>query len=312
MRHLDKKHRNLSHVRMCGLLSLNRSSTYYKKKPVSDETINLLNEVRETWEQYPFYGYRKIHAELVRMGMKINKKKVQRLMRIAGIKAIYPQPKTSQKNKDHRVYPYLLKDYKPTRPNQVWGTDITYIKLPQGYVYLITIIDLYSRYILSWRLSNSLSVFFCAEALNEALESYGPPCIVNTDQGCQFTSDEWIYTLVNWGIQPSMTGVGRCLDNIYAERFWRTLKYENAYIYGYEDMRDAHQKIGRFIKFYNQERPHQSLGYKVPEEVYKGIQRNMKRSDGYEKSSLDLEIERFPYPQAFCLKPKREFQISLK
>lgn len=157
-----------------------------------------------------------------------------------------------------------------------------------------------------------MSLFFCLEALNEALERYGPPYIVNTDPGCQFTSDEWIYTLVNWGIRPSMTGVGRCLDNIYAERFWRTLKYENTYIYGYGDMRGAHQKIGRFIEFYNQERPHQSLGYKVPEEVYRGIQGNMKRSDGYEKRSLDLEIERFPYPQAFYLKQKKGLQISLK
>ena len=267
MAYLDKSHPRLSHIRQCGLLSVNRSSTYYESKATPQADVDLLNEIRELWEACPFYGGRRIQATLVRKGRKVNLKKVRRLMKLGGIQALYPKPKTSLKGSENRRYPYLLKGLMLEKANQVWATDITYIKLPQGYAYLIALIDVYSRYILSWRLSNSLSTFFCLEALNEALSVYDGPDIFNTDQGSQFTSDEWIYTLVNWGVKPSMTGVGRCLDNVYSERFWRTLKYENAYIYGYESMVDARLKIGNFIKFYNQERPHQSLGYKTPEEV---------------------------------------------
>ncbi len=310
MAFLDKNHPQISHVRQCGILSVSRSSTYYKPKVQMPVTVDFLNEIRETWEAHPFYGYRRIHADLCRKGLKINRKRVQRLMQLAGLQAIYPKPKTSLKNRKNKTYPYLLKNRAPTAPNQVWATDITYIKLPQGHVYLIALIDLYSRYILSWRLSNSLSAFFCLEALNEALEAHETPDIFNTDQGVQFTSDEWIYTLKNWGIQPSMTGVGRCLDNVYVERFWRALKYENTYIYGYENMPDARQKIGDFIKFYNQQRPHQSLGYKVPEEVYRGPCLEG-WPDGYVDNSLDLKVELSTYPQALCLSKNKGSRVSL-
>lgn len=311
MAYLDKNHPQLSHTRQCGLLSVNRSSTYYKPKPSPQSDLDLLNEIREIWEKRPFYGYRRIQAQLERQGVNVNRKRVQRLMNVAGIKAIYPGPKTSKKGLEHRAYPYRLKDMDLERPNQVWATDITYIKLPQGFVYLVAIIDVYSRYIISWRLSNSLSLPFCLEALEEALtHSQVVPEILNTDQGAQFTSDEWIYTLVNWGVQPSMTGVGRCLDNIHCERFWRALKYEDAYIYAYANMMEARLRIGKFIDFYNHERPHQSLGYKTPGEVHRPSFPD-RRPDGYVDNSLDLEIELSTYPQALCLNKKLRSQISL-
>lgn len=269
MAHLDKAYPGLSIKRQCETLSLNRSSLYYKSKELSDADEILLNQIRDIWENYPFYGYRRIHFTLIQQGLCVNRKRVQRLMKEAGIQAIYPRPNTSANIKEHRRYPYLLRDIDITRPNQVWSTDITYIKLPCGFVYLVAILDVFSRRILSWRLSNSLSTIFCLEALNEAPDTYGAPEVFNSDQGAQFTGDEWIYTLVNWAIKPSMTGVGRCLDNIHQERFWRTLKYENTYIYGYDDMVDARLKIGNFIEFYNHERPHQSLYYQTPDEVYR-------------------------------------------
>lgn len=269
MARLDKTYPGLSIKRQCAALSLNRSSLYYKEKKPCDKDETLLNQIRDIWEKWPFYGYRRIHISLVKQGVIVNRKRIQRLMKEAGIQAIYPRPNTSANIKEHRRYPYLLRNIDIIRPNQVWSTDITYIKLPTGFVYLVAILDVFSRRILSWRLSNSLSTIFCLEALNESLETYGAPEVFNSDQGAQFTSDEWIYSLINWGIKPSMTGVGRCLDNIHQERFWRTLKYENTYIYGYENMVDARLKIGNFIEFYNNERPHQSLDYQTPDEVYR-------------------------------------------
>jgi putative transposase len=289
MAHLDKTYPGLSIKRQCDALSLNRSSLYYEAKDPSGEDETLLNQIRDIWEKWPFYGYRRIHITLIKQGLSVNRKRVQRLMKEAGIQAIYPRPNTSANIKDHRKYPYALRDIDIIRPNQVWATDITYIKLPTGFVYLVAILDVFSRRILSWRLSNSLSTIFCLEALNEALDTYGAPKIFNSDQGAQFTSDEWIYTLVNWGIQPSMTGVGRCLDNIHQERFWRTLKYENTYIYGYDDMVDARLKIGNFIEFYNHERPHQSLDYQTPDEVYRVDSLGRAKSDLAKRTILTLE-----------------------
>ena len=292
MAHLHKTHPDLSLKRQCDILSLNRSSLYYQAKLPSDEDEVLLNQIRDIWEKWPFYGYRRIHITLIKKGIVVNRKRVQRLMKEAGIQAIYPRPNTSANTKDHRRYPYLLKNLSIIRPNQIWATDITYIKLPSGFVYLVTILDVFSRRILSWRLSNSLSTIFCLEALNEALETSGVPEIFNSDQGAQFTSDEWIYTLINWNIKPSMTGVGRCLDNIHQERFWRTLKYENTYIYGYENMIDARLKIGIFINFYNNERPHQSLDYQTPDEVYKGGM--LKKGQNYYLETPILTLEKLP------------------
>lgn len=296
MAHLDKNHPQLSHLRQCFLLSLSRSSTYYTPKDSTPKTIYLMNEIRDIWERYPFYGYRRIQAQLKRQGETINRKRVRRLMKIMRIRAIYPGPKTSAPGTENRKYPYLLNGLALTLPNQVWATDITYIKLASGFVYLVAIIDVYSRYIISWRLSNSLSVSFCLETLNEALE-VAIPEIFNADQGSQFTCDEWIYTLVNWGVKPSMTGVGRCLDNIHIERFWRTLKFENAYIYGYSSMADARSRIGEFIDFYNHQRPHQSLCYQTPGEVYSGLCLG-KWPAGYGDNSHNKAIKFPPYPQA--------------
>ena len=192
MAHLDRTYPALSIKRQCKTLSLNRSSLYYKSKELSDADEILLNQIRDIWEKYPFYGYRCIHFTLIQQGLCVNRKRVQRLMKEAGIQAIYPRPNTSANIKEHRRYPYLLRDIDIIHPNQVWSTDITYIKLPCGFVYLVAILDVFSRRILSWRLSNSLSTIFCLEALNEALDTYGAPEIFNSDQGAQFTSDEWV------------------------------------------------------------------------------------------------------------------------
>ena len=190
MTHIDRTHPGLSLKRQCNALSLNRSSLYYKAKDPCDKDETLLNQIRDIWGKWPFYGYRRIHVTLIKQGLIVNRKRVQRLMKEAGIQAIYPRPNTSANIKEHRRYPYALRNLDIIRPNQVWATDITYIKLPTGFVYLVAILDLFSRRILSWRLSNSLSTIFCLEALNEALSTYGAPEIFNSDQGAQFTSDE--------------------------------------------------------------------------------------------------------------------------
>jgi putative transposase len=215
----------------------------------------------------PFYGSRKIAAWLNSQGYIINRKKVRRLMQLMGLKAIYRKPKTSKPGPGHHIYPYLLKGLKVTRPNQVWAADITYIPMQKGFLYLVVIMDWYSRCILAWRLSNSLEGDFCIEALKEALQQ-GRPEIFNTDQGSQFTAQEFIALLESQGIQVSMDGSGRYTDNLFIERLWRTLKYEEIYLKAYQDAKEARVEIGRYIGFYNGERPHQSLGYKTPSQEY--------------------------------------------
>jgi putative transposase len=200
-------------------LGLNRSTLYYKAKKEPVDNVGLLNEIREVWERYPFYGYRRITKELYSRGFKVNRKRVQRLMALAGITAIYPGPNTSRRNKLHAIYPYLLEDLTITRPNQVWMTDITYLRMNQGFVYLVALIDVHSRYVVAWRLSNTLETGFCIDALKDGL-LLAKPDIVNTDQGCQFTSKDWVeFVRDKAGIRISMTGKGRCLDNVYIERF---------------------------------------------------------------------------------------------
>jgi putative transposase len=201
--------------------------------------------------------------ELKRKGYPVNRKRIRRLMQIMGLQAIYRRPRTSPPGKGHKIYPYLLKGLKIERPNQAWAADITYIPMKKGFLYLVAIIDLYSRYVLAWRLSNSMETGFCVEALKEALQK-GTPEIFNTDQGSQFTSDELVSILVSNGIKVSMDSVGRYADNIFVERFWRTLKYEEVYLKAYQDGRTAKSEIGKYIRFYNTERPHQALGYKTP------------------------------------------------
>jgi putative transposase len=257
----------LSIRRCCDLLGLNRSTLYYQKQATDGDNIDVLNAIREVWERYPFYGYRRITTELRANGIRVNRKRVQRLMAWGGIQALYPGPNTSRRNKRHAVHPYLLKGLSITRPNQVWMVDITYLRLPNGFMYLVALIDVYSRYIVSWSLSNSLDTDFCIEALKSGL-SEAQPEIINSDQGCQFTSENWIHFLHEWHIKVSMTGPGRCLDNVYIERFWRSFKREEFYLNEYGSVKELKKAISAYIRFYNQKRWHQALDYKTPASVY--------------------------------------------
>ncbi len=225
---IDGNHAELSLRRQCELLQVNRSTVYYKTTKIDLDDVDLMNEISEIWERYPFYGYRRIAKELQFKGHKINRKRVQRLMRLAGIQAIYPGPNTSRRNKLHAVHPYLLRDLEIIRPNQAWMVDITYLRLNGGFMYLVALIDVHSRYIASWSLSNTIDTGFCLEALKKGL-LYAQPEIINSDQGSQFTSEDWVDYLNEWNINISMTGKGRCLDNVYIERFWHSFKREKFY-----------------------------------------------------------------------------------
>jgi putative transposase len=251
------------------LLSLARSSFYYEAATESEENLLLMRLIDEQYTRTPFYGSPRMTAWLRHQGHSINHKRVERLMRVMGIEAIYPKPRLSQGCRDHRVYPYLLRGVEIQRVNQVWSTDITYLRLRQGFLYLVAILDWFSRYVLSWRLSNSLETSFCVEALDEALWR-GRPEIFNSDQGSQFTSREFTGRLEAAGISISMDGRGRAFDNIFIERLWRTVKYEEVYLNDYQGVADAVSGLGRYWRFYNDERLHQSLAYKTPASVYEG------------------------------------------
>lgn len=257
----------LSIRRCCEILGLNRSSLYYKEKPADIDDVDVLNAIRDVWERYPFYGYRRITKELRANGTKVNRKRVERLMACGGIQAIHPGPNTSKRNKLHAIHKYLLRDIEITRPNQAWMVDITYLRMPNGFMYLVALIDVYSRYVVGWSLSNTLETDFCIDALKSGL-TYATPEIINSDQGCQFTSDDWIDFLREWEIKISMTGKGRCTDNIYIERFWRSFKREEFYLNEYGSVKELRKAIGAYIEFYNRKRWHQSLGYKTPAAVY--------------------------------------------
>lgn len=259
----------LSIRRQCNLLAVNRSNVYYEPAPAKDDT-ELANEIHELWLEMPYYGYRRITAELHRRGYLVNRKRILSIMRAMNIKALYPAPKTTITLPDHKIYPYLLRNMQIVRPNQVWSTDITYLKLPGGFAYLVALIDIYSRFILSWRLSNTLDKSFCMDMLAHSL-TRGQPMILNTDQGCQFTSLAWTNLVESHGIQVSMDGRGRWADNVFIERFWRTIKYEHILLYSFDTVGQLKQSIGDFIEIYNTKRLHQSLGYKTPAEVYLGI-----------------------------------------
>lgn len=264
---IDKGHPHLSLRRQCELLAINRSSFYYEPNDTGIDDISLLNEIREIWERRPFYGYRRITKELQAIGHHVNRKRVQRLMQLGNIQALYPGPNTSRRNKLHAVHDYLLRDVVCNRANQAWMVDITYLRLEQGFVYLVALIDVYSRYIVGWQLGNTLETGFCIEALKMGLH-LAIPEIVNSDQGCQFTSEEWVNFLRANGIKISMTGKGRCLDNSYIERFWRSVKREEFYLNDYADVKALREAINAYIEFYNNKRWHQSLDYKTPAEVY--------------------------------------------
>jgi len=252
--------------RQAELLGVARSTVYYE--PVVDTySLELMHQIDEEYTKTPFYGSRKITAVLKRRGYEVNRKRIQRLMRSMGIEAIYPGPNTSKPHPDHKIYPYLLRDRIITRVNEVWGIDITYIRLRHGWVYLVAIIDWVSRYVLSWELSITLEVDFCIRALEKAF-SLTLPEIFNSDQGSQFTSVDFIEKLKEKGIQVSMDGRGRAMDNIFTERLWRSVKYEEVYLHNYRTVGEAKQVINNYLGSYNQERPDQSLDYRTPAEVY--------------------------------------------
>lgn len=256
--------------RQCELIGLTRSSWYEKERPAaeSEENLALMRRIDELYTAHPFYGSRKMTAVLRREGWTVNRKRVQRLMRLMGLQSIAPRPNTSRPHPQHKVYPYLLRDVVVERPNQVWATDITYIRVERGFAYLAAVIDWHSRQVLAWRLSNTMDVTFCIEALTEALERYGRPEIFNTDQGSQFTSREFIGVLEAHGIRISMDGQGRAFDNIFVERLWRSVKYEEVYPKQYATMKEAREGLSAYFRFYNTERPHQALGHRTPAEVY--------------------------------------------
>lgn len=264
---VEKEFAQLSVRRQCELLKVNRSTLYYETQALELDDIHLLNEIREVWMRYPFYGYRRITKELRSRNFNVNRKRVQRLMCEGGIQAIYPGPNTSRRNKLHAVHPYLLRDLPINRANQAWMVDITYLRFNEGFMYLVAMIDVYSRYVVGWTLSNTLETTSCIEALKMGLND-GTPEIINSDQGCQFTSGEWVDFLNDQKIKISMTGKGRCLDNVYIERFWRSFKREEFYLNDYETVRDLKKAIKAYIEFYNHQRWHQSLGYKRPAEMY--------------------------------------------
>ena len=255
-------------VKQCQLLGVSRSSVYYQPRNVSDEDLTLMRLLDELHLARPFLGSRRLVDELKDRGVPANRKRVQRLMRLMGIEAAYPKPRTSMAGKGHKLYPYLLRDLGVERANQVWVADITYIPMARGFCYLVAIMDLYSRSILSWQLSNTLDVRFCIAALEQALERYGSPEMFNTDQGAQFTAQAFTCILEQQGIRISMDGKGRWVDNVFIERFWRTLKYEEVYLYAYDDLNHARAGIKHYITYYNRERRHSSLGRKTPDEVY--------------------------------------------
>jgi putative transposase len=261
-------------AKQCQLLDINRSVLYYRPKGHSDEDLVLMNLIDHQYLATPFYGARKMAVELTKQkGLPVNRKRVRRLMQLMGIRAVYRRPRTSKPAPGHNVYPYLLRDLKITRPNQVWAADITYIPMSKGFLYLVTIIDWYSRYVISWRLSNTLDDDFCVAALEDAL-SKGTPEIFNTDQGSQFTSEAFTGLLKEHDIRISMDGKGSYNDNLFIERLWRTVKYEEVYLKAYKDGREARISLGEYFHFYNTSRPHQSLGYRTPAEVYTSAMEN--------------------------------------
>ena len=265
---VDRDSKELSVRRQCELLRVGRSGLYYEPKEIDDETLGLMRRIDELHLKYPFFGSRSIRTVLANEGRCVNRKRVQRLMRLMGIESVAPKPKTSEPHPEHIKYPYLLRGLRIERANQVWASDITYIPMDHGFVYLVAIMDLYSRRVLSWRLSNTMDSSFCLEALDEALERYDKPDIFNTDQGSQFTSEAWTSKLIEVGVRISMDGKGRYTDNIFVERLWRSLKYEEVYLRAYDIIAEARAAIGRYLGFYNDERPHQSLGQQTPASFY--------------------------------------------
>jgi putative transposase len=265
---IRRDHPVLSLSRQCEILSMSRSSFYYRPKGESAENLVLMRRIDELFLKYPFYGSRQMTRQLQREGIAVGRHRVRRLMRLMGLEAIYQAPKTSKPHPEHRIYPYLLKGLPITRPDHVWCADITYIPVVRGFLYLVAIMDWASRHILAWRLSNTMDAGFCVAALSEALARYGKPEIFNSDQGSQFTSFDFTGVLKNADVTISMDGRGRCMDNIFIERLWRSLKYEAVHLHELVDGFHAERVIAEWIDFYNTERPHSALGGKTPAEAY--------------------------------------------
>jgi putative transposase len=266
---VDRSHREISLRRQCELLGVNRSGLYYESAGESEENLRLMRLLDEQYTRAPFYGSRKMTEWLAVQGYAVNRKRVSRLMALMGLEAVYPRPRLSQPGEGHKIYPYLLRGVSVERVNQVWSTDITCIRMARGFVYLVAVMDWYSRFVLSWALSVTMELDFCVEALKCALRR-GRPGIFNSDQGSQFTSELFTGELEGRKIAVSMDGRGRCMDNIFIERLWRSLKYEEVYLKDYESVAEARAGIDRYFRFYNYERLHQSLDYRTPAAIYKG------------------------------------------
>lgn len=264
---IDTDHAELPIVRQCELLGMARSSFYYQPAQESEENLVIMRLIDEIYTDHPYFGARRMAVKLREKGHLVNRKRVARLMRRMGLRAIYPKPRLSDPNKQHPKYPYLLRGMEIDRPDQVWSTDITYIRMERGFVYLVAVMDWYSRYVLSWSVSISLDTTFCLDALKAALNKAKPE-IFNTDQGSQFTSEAFTGCLLKEDIQISMDGKGRAIDNVFVERLWRAVKQEEVYLRSYQTVREAKNGLARYFEFYNNERPHQSLGYRTPRDVY--------------------------------------------
>jgi putative transposase len=265
---VEAGHPQLSVRRQCELLGLCRASLYYEPAAETPENLRRMRLLDEEYTAHPFLGSRRLTAWLIAQGEAVNRKRVQRLLRRMGLEAIYPKPKLRAAGRGHRIYPYLLRHVQVERPDQVWSTDITYVPLAQGFMYLAAVIDWYSRYVVAWRLSNTLDGSFCLEMLEAAL-SRGRPEVFNTDQGVQFTAQAWTGRLEAAGVAVSMDGRGRCVDNVFVERLWRTVKYEDIYLRGYEAVPELQRGLGRYLPYYNEERLHQALDYRTPAQVYR-------------------------------------------
>jgi putative transposase len=265
---VDKQHSSLSVVQQCRLLGLHRSGLYYHPCRESEENLAILRQLDEQYFKTPFYGVRRLTAWLKVQGYDVNRKRVKRLMELMGWQTIYRRPNTSKPCKEHRIYPYLLKDLSINRYNQVWAMDITYVPMRKGFMYLCAIIDVHTRYVVNWSLSNTMTAEWCTMVVSEAIEQHGKPEIMNTDQGSQFTSDVFTGLLKEKEIQISMDGKGRAIDNIFIERLWRTVKYEHIYLKVAEDGVNLYEGLNEYFCFYNSDRLHQSLGYKTPEVLY--------------------------------------------
>lgn len=265
---INKNHKSLSISHQCRILNIHRSGLYYVSTGESQENLRIMEEIDKQYLKTPFYGARRMAAHLKRLGYKVGRKRLRRLYRIMQIEAIYSKPNLSKPGKGHKIYPYLLRRLKIDYPNQVWATDITYIPMPNGFMYLMAVIDLYSRKVLSWGISNTMDTAFCLEVVNLAVERYGKPEIFNTDQGSQFTSNEFTQYLLGQKIKVSMDGKGRATDNAFIERLWREVKEEYLYLNRPEDGEELHKGLTAHFEYHNQQRPHQSLKYRFPDEYY--------------------------------------------